>query len=247
MVSRAVVSVLVLSLCAFAQEGPKVSYVVGSGALLRANQKIPLGVNLQCKLGDTLITAKASRVELRYPDNTLVRLEENSRLILALRGKASPEPTLQAGKLWANVKKIGQGGTGFGVRTPTAVAAVRGTVFGVGSTDSSSKVRLYEGGVDVGSIRADSALRAKGEVLGPREVSLAEWVRLLRGEEVVFRRNGTWSRSKFDPKADLVDPWVRWNAQRDSAEGRPWDKDTASVAKSSKTDSVGAERDPFKE
>lgn len=248
MVSRALVSVLILALGAIAQEGPKVSYVVGSGSVSRGSQKIPLGVNLQCRLGDTLTTAKASRVELRYADNTLVRLEENSRLVLALRGKSTPEPALQAGRLWANVKKIGQGGTGFGVRTPTAVAAVRGTVFGVGSTDSSSKVRLYEGGVDVGSIRADSALRAKGEVSGPREVSLADWVRLLRGEEVTFRRNGTWSRSKFDPKADLADPWVRWNAQRDSAEGRPWDKDSSAMAaKPPKTDSVAGERDPFKE
>ncbi|MBK9576041.1 MAG: FecR domain-containing protein [Fibrobacteres bacterium] len=247
MVSRALVSVLALALCAVAQEGPKVSYVVGSGMLLRGKQKIPLGVSLLCKVGDTLATSKASRAELRYPDNTLVRLEENTRLVLALRGKASPEPALQAGKIWANVKKVGQGGTGFGVRTPTAVAAVRGTVFGVGANDSTSKVRLYEGGVDVGSTRTDSALRAKAEVAGPREVSLADWVRLLRGEEVTFRRDGTWSRAKFDPKADLADPWVKWNSQRDSAEGRPWDKDSASVAKPSKSDSAGADRDPFKE
>ncbi|HNY30264.1 MAG TPA: FecR family protein [Fibrobacteria bacterium] len=246
MVSRALVCLLLPLLGAFAQEGPKVSYLVGSGHLVRGKQKIPLGVGLQCKVGDTLGMSKASRAELRYPDNTLVRLEEHSRLVLALRGKATPEPALQAGRIWANVRKVGSGGTGFGVRTPTAVAAVRGTVFAVGATDSTSRVRLYEGGVDVGSIRTDSLLRAKGEVSGPREVSLAEWVRLLQGEEVTFRKDGSWSRAKFDPKADLSDPWVKWNSLRDSAEGRPWDKDS-SAAKPSSSDSAAAERDPFKE
>lgn len=203
--------------------GPaKVSYLVGDATVHRAGKAFPVRVSMACRAGDTIVSSQASRLELRYPDNTLLRLDENSKLVLTDRAQGKPEPTLLEGKTWANVKKIGQGGTGFGVRTPTAVAAVRGTVFGVSSGDSVSSVRLYEGKVDVGSVKVDSLFRARGEVAGPKEVSLDEWVHLLRGEEVSFKRDGTWSRVKFDPAVALADPWVKFNSVRDSAAGRPW-------------------------
>jgi len=233
-------SLFVLASVAMAsQEAAKFSYLVGTAQVRRAGKNIPARVSLTCQVGDTIVLSKASRAELRYPDNTLLRLEENSKAVLTVRAKGAPEPTLLGGKAWANVRKIGQGGTGFGVRTPTAVAAVRGTVFRVSDGDSSSNVRLYEGKVDVGSAKSDSAARARGEVAGPKEVSLENWVRLLRGEEVTFNRDGTWSRGRFSPKADLSDPWTRWNAQRDSAAGRPWATDT--------TAATPGEPDPFKE
>lgn len=203
---------------------PTVSYLVGTVQVKRAGKTFPARVSMSCKTGDTLVSSKASRVELRYPDNTLLRLDENARLVLTQR-TGKPEPTLLIGKTWANVKRIG---TGFGVRTPTSVAAVRGTVFGVTSTDTGSSVRLYEGKVDAASPQTDSLTRARGETTGPKEISLEDWVHLLRGEEVSFQRDGTWSRSKFDVQLDLKNPWTKFNADRDSAAGRPWTNQTDS-------------------
>ncbi len=222
MVSRILSLAVSLAMAATAEEAAKVSYLVGKVEAHRAGKSFPVRVSMGCQVGDTLVSSTASRLELRYPDNTLLRLDENTRMVLTNRVAGKPEPTLLGGKTWANVKKISQGGTGFGVRTPTAVAAVRGTVFGVSSNDSSSSVRLYEGKVDVGSQKTDSIARSRSEVSGPKEVSLEDWVRLLRGEEVTFRRDGTWSRAKFDPKVDLKQPWVKFNADRDSVEGRPY-------------------------
>ncbi len=219
-----------------ANEAAKVSYLVGKVDARRAGKTFPVRVSMACQVGDTLVSSTASRLEIRYPDNTLLRLDENSRLVLTNRTQGKPEPTLLSGKTWANVKKIGQGGTGFGVRTPTAVAAVRGTVFRVNAQDSASSVRLYEGKVDVGSAKTDSIARSRGEVAGPKEVSLEDWVRLLRGEEVTFKRDGTWSRASFDMKLDLKDPWVKFNADRDSVAGRPWTAQADAAA----TDSTNA-------
>ncbi|MCB9496389.1 MAG: FecR domain-containing protein [Fibrobacteria bacterium] len=196
----------------------KVTWLVGEAVLKRAGKSFPVRVRTECRTGDTLEVGATSRVELRYPDNTLLRLDENSKLVLADRVAGKPEPKLVVGKAWANVKKIGQGGTGFGVRTPTAVAAVRGTVFQVEGGLDSSSVRLYEGKVDVGTPKAADA-RAKGEVSGPSEVGLDQWVKLLQGEQVVMRKDGTWASSKFDVGAR--DPWILFNAQRDSLAGRP--------------------------
>ena len=205
-----------------AKEAARVTWLVGEATLKRSGSSLPVRVRMDCKLGDTLVLGSASRLELRYPDNTLLRLDENSRLVLANRSAGKPEPTLVVGKAWANVKKIGQGGTGFGVRTPTAVAAVRGTVFLVEGGADSSRVNLYEGKVEVGSAVADSLRRSRGEVSGPAEVSLEKWVMLLRGEQIVTRKDGSWTSSKFDVEAR--DPWIQWNADRDAKAGRPLPK-----------------------
>ena len=207
------------------KEAAKVTWLVGEATLKRAGSSLPVRVRMDCKLGDTLVLGAASRLELRYPDNTLLRLDENSRLVLSNRSAGKPEPTLVVGKAWANVKKIGQGGTGFGVRTPTAVAAVRGTVFLVEGGADSSRVNLYEGKVEVGSALADSLRRSRGEVSGPSEVTLEKWVMLLRGEQIVTRKDGSWTSSKFD--VDARDPWIEWNADRDAKAGRPLPKGDA--------------------
>lgn len=201
--------------------GPKVVYLVGEATLRRAGASIPVRVPMECRLGDTLLTASASRLELRYPDATVLRLSEKARLVVADRS-GRPQPELVSGQAWANVKRVGEGGTGFGVRTPTAVAAVRGTVFRIGESDTATSVRLYEGKVDVGSLAADS-LHPLGrrEVSGPREIGLADWVALAAGQQILVRRDGSWSLSRFDARADYADPWTKWNAERDSALGRP--------------------------
>jgi hypothetical protein len=229
MLPRALLAALLLLVAAGTPgDVASVTYLVGSVQLKRGGKPMPVRVSMTCKTGDTLISFKASRVELRYPDNTLLRLDENTSLVLTDRSPGKPEPTLLDGKTWANVKRIVQGGTGFGVRTPTAVAAVRGTVFRVDGADSSSSVRLYEGKVDAASTKSDSLDRARGDKTGPKEISLEDWVHLLRGEEVSFKRDGTWSRSKFDIQLDLKDSWVRFNADRDSIAGRPWANQTDS-------------------
>lgn len=212
----------------------RVTWLVGDAKVKRAGKSIPVRVHMDCMLGDTLVLGAATRLELRYPDNTLLRLDENSRLVLADRRPGKPEPSLLVGKAWANVKKIGQGGTGFGVRTPTAVAAVRGTVFDIGGNSDSSRVKLYEGKVEVGTAQADSARRARGEVAGPSEVSLEKWAMLLRGEQVVTRKDGTWATSTFDVNAR--DPWIEWNAERDAKAGRPLQKDSSSAPVTPKED-----------
>ena len=218
------------------------TWLVGDANLKRAGKSISVRVHMECKLGDTLVLGPATRLELRYPDNTLLRLDENSRMVLADRTPGKPEPSLLVGKAWANVKKIGQGGTGFGVRTPTAVAAVRGTVFNIDGNADSSSVKLYEGKVEVGTTKADSIRKARGEVAGPSEVSLEKWVMLLRGEQVVTRKDGTWTTSKFD--VDARDPWIEWNAGRDAKEGRPLQKDAKDSTSAPATPKGGSD-DPW--
>lgn len=214
--SRQFLAVLLAAGAVFA-EGTRITFLVGSAEIVRANKGIPARVSMPLQPGDSIKVAGESRLEVRYPDNTVLRLDENSRLVVTNVGK-KPEPTLLGGKAWANVTKVGKGGNGFGLRTPTAVAAVRGTVFRMNETDSMANVRLYEGKVDVGQPKAGG----NGEIAGPREVSLEQWVHLLRGEEVVCRKGtSNWTSIRFDVQADLRDPWVKFNTERDRALGLP--------------------------
>lgn len=223
---RTLLAVLLASGALFA-EGTRVTFLVGSAQVTRGTKVVPVRVSMPLQPGDSIKVAAESRLEVRYPDNTVLRLDENSRLVVTANS-GKPEPTLLGGKAWANVTKIGKGGQGFGLRTPTAVAAVRGTVFRMNETDSLANVKLYEGKVDVGHPRKD------GELAGPKEVSLEQWVHLLRGEEVVCRKGApNWTSRRFDMIADLKDPWVRFNTDRDRALGLP-------VA----SDSTGAAADP---
>ncbi|MEN9354070.1 MAG: hypothetical protein RL318_1395 [Fibrobacterota bacterium] len=210
--SRQFLAVLLVAGSVFAN-GTRVTFLVGSADIRRGGKPIPVRVPMVLQPGDSIKVAKESRLEVRYPDNTVLRLDENSRMVVT-SNSGKPEPTLLGGKAWANVTKIGKGGKGFGLRTPTAVAAVRGTVFRMSESDSSS-VRLYEGKVDVGRPSAN------GEVAGPKEISLDKWVHMLRGDEVVCRKDGSWTSRHFDVVNDLKDPWVKFNTERDRALGLP--------------------------
>jgi ferric-dicitrate binding protein FerR (iron transport regulator) len=227
--SRQFLAILLVAGTAFAA-GTRVTFLVGSADVRRSGKAIPVRVPMALQPGDSIKVARESRLEVRYPDNTILRLDENSRLVVTANS-GKPEPTLLGGKAWANVTKVGKGGKGFGLRTPTAVAAVRGTVFRMNEADSSANVRLYEGRVDVGRPQKN------GQISGPREVSLQQWVHLLHGEEIVCGKGGNWTSRRFDVASDLKDPWVRFNTERDRALGLP-------VA--SETPSEDAGEDPWK-
>ncbi|MCU0606215.1 MAG: FecR family protein [Candidatus Edwardsbacteria bacterium] len=98
--------------------------------------------------GDSVRTGKGSRVELGYADGTVIRLGENSRLVIRSQGSVRSVGLL-SGKFWAKVAKL-SGGSRFEVSSPTAVAGVRGTVFKVEvDRDSTSRVAVEEGEVEV--------------------------------------------------------------------------------------------------
>lgn len=98
--------------------------------------------------GDSVRTGKESRVELSYADGTVIRLGENSRLVVRSQGSVRSVGLL-SGKFWAKVAKL-SGGSRFEVASPTAVAGVRGTVFKVEvDRDSTSRVAVEEGEVEV--------------------------------------------------------------------------------------------------
>jgi len=191
------------------------------GRRLKQNQEVRVG--------------EASRVELLFPDGTVMRLAEKSRLNLgkiAFDGKTERKNVnvnLGSGKLWAKVKKLVTPDSSVEVRTANAVAGVRGTVYRVNvNDDRSAMVKVYDGSVSVANPPMDSSkpkdnITAPVPVAGPHEVappvhavSLEEWHVIVKSfQQVSISPQGVASQPQdFDPKAD-ADDWVTWNQELD--------------------------------
>lgn len=216
----------------------EVAYIEGSARVFGKDK--PAGRNL--KQGDLLgkedevRVGERSRVEIRFPDGTLMRLSEKSRLSMSelkydtkTQGK-NVKVKLGLGKLWANVKKLATPDSSVEVKISNAVAGVRGTVYRVNvEEDNSAMVKVYDGSVYVASSSSAVSggppvqVAAPVPVPGPHEVpppvhqvTMEEWHVIVKAmQQITISAQGVASQPRdFDAKAD-VDDWVKWNQERD--------------------------------
>lgn len=182
--------------------------------------------------------AEKSRLEILFPDGTVMRLSEKSQLKMnevsynkQTEGK-NVKVDLAVGKLWAKVKKLATPDSSVEVKTSNAVAGVRGTVYRVNvEEDKSALVKVYDGTVYVANPPKDATgkpavqVAKPSEVAGPKEVpppyhqvTMEEWTVIVKAmQQVSVSPQGVASKPQdFDPKED-ADDWVRWNQDRDKA------------------------------
>lgn len=135
--------------------------VKGTATIERGVQRINARVKSGLQVVDTVRTSKASRIKMLFVDDSVLTLGDSSSMSLrefvhskGERGKSVFN--LIDGKMRAVVGK-----TRFEVRTPTAVAAARGTIifFETGGTEGQRFTRIIamEGVVDVHSALGDGA------------------------------------------------------------------------------------------
>jgi hypothetical protein len=211
-------------------EGSAQAFTKGrtSGRALKKGDK--LGREHEVRVGDK------SRIEIRFPDGTIMRLSERSRLAMSeiQYDKKSESKkvrvNLGVGKLWANVRKLITPDSSVEVKTGTAVAGVRGTVYRMNvEEDKSSLVRVYDGSVAVSSLPKEESGKPSTHystpvpVPGPHEVpppmhevTMEEWHVIVKAmQQVSISSQGVASKAEdFDAKAD-ADDWVKWNQERD--------------------------------
>ena len=53
------------------------------------------------------------------------------------------------------------------------------------------------------------------EIPGPFEVSLMDWVSIVKGQQIDIQKNGKYNKFRFDQKKDAQDEWVKFNQERD--------------------------------
>ena len=216
----------------------------GSGEFKRAMPRM----SIQEK--DVVKTLAKSRCEITLIGGGKLRIGENSELEIT---EANVKPmeknfgaTLKKGDAWVAAKAAFGEKKNVAVRTPTAVAAIRGTTYRAKAGNDESSVLVYDGKVDVnaasnvnevrdqqrrqgfqqqgGSPRFKlgpvTEIQAPTQVAGPYEVSLEDWVSLVEGMQINVRKDGKYSMFKFDQDEDAGLDFVKWNKELDAQNGK---------------------------
>ena len=198
---------------------------------------------------DVIKTLAKSRCEITLVGGGKVRIGENAELEIT---EANVKPmeknfgaTLKKGNIWVAAKAAFGEKKSVAVRTPTAVAAIRGTKYRAKAGDDESSVLVYEGKVDVNAaknvtearkqqmrqgfqppgaapkfkIGPVTEIQAPTQVAGPYEVSLEDWVSLVEGMQINVRKDGKYSMFKFDQDVDAGLDFVKWNKEQDAKDG----------------------------
>jgi hypothetical protein len=143
----------------------KISSLIGSVTIARQThpgQSIKARVGLALSEGDTVKTDPQSRIEITFDGNYIIRCDEKTELIITLAKMAASKFRSPGGKLWLNVKHILEA-EGITVESPTAVAAIRGTVFSVTGDSNFVRYAVYRGAIavsptDTSKIKRDTTL-----------------------------------------------------------------------------------------
>ncbi|MBU0993418.1 MAG: FecR domain-containing protein [Proteobacteria bacterium] len=185
--------------------------------------------------GDQVTTDADSRIEIKLPDNSTIRFDEETTFALTSLAvnekekKRDVNVNVVIGKTWANVTSFLGNRGGFAITTKTAVAGVRGTVYRVNvNKDNSAVVKVYWGEVVVSHRPLTSTYDASGKlaqplkvpaphpVSGPYPVSMEEWTFIVKTmNQITIKQDGTATEpEQFKPEDDTND-WVVWNQTLD--------------------------------
>lgn len=106
--------------------------VEGAGAQVRLSAGAAfktLAEDTDLPSGATVRTDAASRVEVQFSDNSILRINNMSQVTITVSGKSKTVDT-DSGQVWGHVKKL-KTGESFDVKTPSVTCGVRGTTFWV--------------------------------------------------------------------------------------------------------------------
>jgi hypothetical protein len=195
----------------------------------------PLKKHDHIMAGQEVKVGEKSRIELKYPDGTVMRFAERSTIKMeditydSSTKSKKVRVDLGGGKLWANVKKLVTSDSKVEVKTVNAVAGVRGTIYRVNvDEDNSALVKVYDGSVNVTGVQKEQP-KPSGQYTAPvpvpgphqvpppyHEVSMEEWTVIVKAmQQITISPQGVASQPQdFTPQQD-VDDWVRWNQERD--------------------------------
>jgi ferric-dicitrate binding protein FerR (iron transport regulator) len=117
------------------------------------------------QVGDELRTGPNAEIYLGVPDGSYVVVSENSKFTVQdfWSGNLKSIMNLMMGQVHFYIKKLGGQPNPYSVTTPTALIAVRGTIFDViVDSDKNTEVQCTEGQVKVENIAGDEVILDRG-------------------------------------------------------------------------------------
>lgn len=188
-------------------------------------------LNMSLNAGDSLKTMEDSRVEIKFMEQGVIRLDQHSLFEISKLEKTDKnflsKTKVLIGNIWSHVRSLSEENDVFETSSPTAVAAVRGTVFRCDvAEDTSTDVYVYEGRVEVKPWTMPKPKQPEDgkspwgdlrEVEGPTPITMEEWVVLVREmQKVSIAPDGEKPKLQdIQEKEDEENEWVQWNRARD--------------------------------
>jgi len=186
-----------------------------------------------------LRTDENSRLEIKSEKGT-IRLAPKTVFKFFSKKKEDNSVMVTIGSVWAKVKKTTDKKK-FEVKTKTAVAGVRGTVFSVTALmDESSLIKVYEGEVGVNNrpvierknkeeeMKLAEAKKERKEIPPPfKEITKKQWEEMVAKAMQMIKVSAEGDISApiaFDLEEDKKDDWVAWNMSLDEKEEKKEEK-----------------------
>ena len=185
------------------------------------------------EVGDQVYAHEESFAEIRYSIGTVLRMDEKTKITIEASSSGTVKTKSPLGNVWVNMRKLVVTGKEFQMSTPTAVAAIRGTVFDMSCVpDSASYVAVFEGKVAVGpsddlkkklelekkkTVKTEKPVEVPGpeEIPGPYEVSLEQWRTIVAGQKIAVRTDGKFAQEKMDMQAAEKEKFIKKNLALD--------------------------------
>ncbi len=147
-----------------------VSVAVGKVTLLPlgGGAETPLKVGDAVPVGSTVKTGAASRAVIKTTKQSAIRIAENSQAVFLELVDSDTAPKvlvdLKSGSLGALIQPQAQSTMDFKVKTPSGIAAARGTMFAVAVEDGKGFVKVEHGKVDVTPVSVKKQAPQTGKV-----------------------------------------------------------------------------------
>ncbi|MBF0227289.1 MAG: FecR domain-containing protein [Desulfobacterales bacterium] len=220
----------------------EITHLNGSAFLINdeGSELKPLANGNFLEQGNRVKTKSKARIELKLPDKSFVRFDEDTVFQLKAlsideqKNERNIKIEIILGNTWAKVASFfGSKDSNFELFSKVAVAGVRGTTYRANIKESGwTEVKVYGGEVAVSGIpqnqKADSSskppilgkptsVQGPTSITGPKSVSPEEWTYIVRSmQQIVINPDGAPTKPfRFSPEADMND-WVKWNQMRDS-------------------------------
>jgi hypothetical protein len=217
-----------------AQSVAKVKEIEGSLSLMRVGSQEwrEAKPNMPLKVGDQLYTREESFGVIEYANGTVLRMDEKTKIVITAANDKGTKTANNVGDVWVNMRKLVTKGKEFELSSPTATAAIRGTVFQMScGQDSSTDVAVYTGKVAVGpsdqlkqnlqqekkSKQMEEPTEVPGpeEIPGPFEVSLEEWHTIVANQKITVHKDGKFAQEPFTTEVAEKDAFVKKNLELD--------------------------------